>query len=51
MNINLISDSEIEKKKEKVKPKPKMKDIFILPKGHDKLIKKKELELRKKKTI
>jgi hypothetical protein len=49
MNINL--NSEIEIKKEKKPSKPKMSDIFQIPKGLQKTIIKKELQLKKKKAI
>lgn len=47
MEINF--NSETEEKKEKKKPKPKMKDIFQIPHGMEKIINKKELQLKKKK--
>lgn len=47
--MDIILNSETEEKKEKKKPKPKMKDIFQIPHGMEKVINKKEMQLKKKK--
>lgn len=46
--MDFYFNSETEEKKEKKKPKPKMKDIFQIPQGMEKVINKKELQLKKK---
>jgi hypothetical protein len=46
--MDIILNSETEEKKQKQKPKPKMKDIFQIPHGMEKVINKKELQLKKK---
>jgi hypothetical protein len=47
--MEIYLNSETQEKKEKQKPKPKMKDIFQIPHGMEKVINKKELQLKKKK--
>jgi hypothetical protein len=47
--MDIILNSETEEKKQKQKPKPKMKDIFQIPHGMQKVINKKEMQLKKKK--
>jgi len=47
--MDIILNSETEEKKQKEKPKPKMKDIFQIPHGMEKVINKKEMQLKKKK--
>jgi hypothetical protein len=46
MNVNLNSQSE--EKKERKKPRATMRQIFQIPKGMQKVINKKEEQLKKK---
>lgn len=46
--MEIYLNSETEEEKQKKKPKPKMKDIFQIPHGMEKVINKKELQLKKK---
>lgn len=46
--MDIYLNNQTEEKKEKKKPKPKMRDIFQIPNGMNKVINKKELQLKKK---